>query len=59
MFIINLKKVVKELPNFHYKKTHSPSNLAVQAGDYFIICLNKMLFSNSKNGKEIDNDLGR
>lgn len=53
---INLKKAVKELPNFHFIRTHSPSKLAINAGDYFAICVNKMLLSKSKNGKENKDD---
>lgn len=48
MFIINLKKAVKELPDFHYIRTSSPSKLTIQAGNYFGICVNKILFGASK-----------
>lgn len=54
--IINLKKAGKELPKFHRIRTHSPSKLAINAGDYFIICANKVLSSKSKNGEENKND---
>ena len=56
MFIINLEKAVKELPDFHYVRTSSPSKLIIQAGHYFGICVNKILFGKSKNKKENKND---
>ena len=51
MLIINLQKYVKKLPKFHYIRTHSPSKLAIQSGNYFIICMNKILFGKSKRKK--------